>query len=237
MDHNNDSAGCYILQNEKLATRLEPLHFDNDYWRDKPGYRAIDGGRGGTIKIDLDGQAAILRQYHRGGIVQKISTSRYVWLGKSRSRPWREWNLLRDARSAGLPVPEPLAAFICKTGLTYRAAIITAYLADTQTLADYLLHSPLDQKLWYQLGLIIKKMQSLGFRHTDLNANNLLIDQSLQMFIIDFDKGRRMKRLDNWQWSALYRLQRSLLKIDRQKNLHYREDDWQAFMDGYQANA
>lgn len=237
MDHNNDAAGCYILQNENLATKLEPGQFDNDYWRDKPGYGSVDGGRGGSIKIELGGQAAILRQYRRGGLIQKISSDRYIWLGKSRTRPWREWHLLRDARSAGLPVPEPLAAFICKSGLTYRAAIITAYIAHTQTLADYLLHSPLDHKRWYQLGLIIKKMQSLGFRHTDLNANNLLIDQSFQMYIIDFDKGRRMKRLDNWQWSALYRLQRSLLKIDRQKNLHYREDDWQALMDGYQASS
>ena len=237
MDHNNDSAGCYILQSEDLATRLEPLHFNNDYWRDKPGYSALDGGRGGSIKIDLDGQAAILRQYRRGGLIQKISKDRYVWLGKSRTRSWREWNLLREARAAGLPVPVPLAAFMRKTGLIYRAAIITEYIPDTQTLADYLVHSSLDHKLWYELGLLIRKMQSLGFRHTDLNANNLLIDKSFQMYIIDFDKGRRMKQLDDWQWSALYRLQRSLLKIDRKKNLHYREDDWQALMDGYQTSS
>ena len=236
MGDNNESAACYILQSENVSENFERKHFDIDYWRDRPGYRVIDGGRGGSIKVDINGQDAILRQYRRGGIIQKITSDRYIWLGKSRTRPWREWNLLRDARSAGLPVPEPLAAFVCKTGLTYRGAIITAYLQDTQTLADYLVHSPLDQKHWYQLGLTIKKMQALGFRHTDLNANNLLIDQSSKIYVIDFDKGRRMKRLDNWQWSALYRLQRSLLKIDRQKNLHYREDDWQACMDGYQTS-
>lgn len=237
MGHKDDSAGCYILQNEDLEITLEPRHFDSEYWQDKPGFHAVDGGRGGSIRITVDGRDALLRQYRRGGIVQKISTNRYVWLGKSRSRPWREWHLLKGAREAGLPVPQPLAAFISRSRLTYRAAIITAYVPGTQTLAEYLVHSSLDYKRWYQLGLLIKKMQVLGFRHADLNANNLLLDQELQMYIIDFDKGRRMKKLDHWQWSALYRLQRSLLKIDRKKNLHFREDDWQALMDGYQTSS
>ncbi|MCP4430288.1 MAG: 3-deoxy-D-manno-octulosonic acid kinase [Gammaproteobacteria bacterium] len=232
----NESARCYILQKENAIEKLEQQHFDSNFWRDQPGYSVVDGGRGGSIKIDLNGQTVVLRQYRRGGFIQKISSERYIWLGKGRTRPWREWNLLRDARDAGLPVPEPLAAIACKTGLTYRAAIMTTYLEGTQTLADFLVHSQLEQKLWYKLGLTIKKMQALGFRHTDLNANNLLIDQSCGIYIIDFDKGRRMKRLDNWQWSALYRLQRSLVKIDKQNTLHYREDDWQAFMDGYQAS-
>ncbi len=236
MELKNESAKCYILQDENTTEKLEQYHFDATYWQDKPGYRVVKGGRGGSVRIDINGQAAILRQYRRGGLINKISANQYIWLGKHRSRPWREWCLLRDAKEAGLPVAKPLGACIWKTALVYRAAIITAYLENTETLADFLMHSILDQTLWYQLGLLIKKMQTLGFRHTDLNANNLLIDQDSKFFIIDFDKGRRMKRLDNWQWSALYRLQRSLNKIDKRKSLRYREDDWQALMDGYQAN-
>lgn len=232
----NEFAKCYILQRENTIEKLERRHFDASYWQDKPGYRVVEGGRGGSIKIDLNGQAAILRQYRRGGLIHKISTDCYIWLGKKRSRPWREWRLLTDASEAGLPVAKPLGACVWKRGLTYRAAIITAYLENTETLANFLVHSSLDQALWYQLGLVIKQMQTLGFRHPDLNANNLLIDQNSKIYVIDFDKGRRMKQLDNWQWSALYRLQRSLVKIDKQKSLHYREDDWQALMDGYQTS-
>jgi 3-deoxy-D-manno-octulosonic acid kinase len=237
MDLKNESARCYILQDENATEKLEQHHFDVSYWQGKPGYRVVEGGRGGSIKIDLNGQAAILRQYRRGGLIKRISTDRYIWLGKSRSRPWREWCLLRAATESGLPVAKPLGACLWQSGLTYRAAIITAYLENTETLAGFLSHSRLDQSLWYQLGLVIKNMQILGFRHTDLNANNLLIDQDSKIYVIDFDKGRRMKRLDNWQWSALYRLQRSLIKIDKRKSLHYREDDWQALMDGYRASS
>ncbi len=236
MSQQNESARCYILQDENATDKLERQHFEADYWIDKPGFARVDGGRGGSIKIDLNGQPAILRQYKRGGLIRHISTDRYIWLGKSHSRPWVEWQLLKQASDAGLPVAKPLGACVWKSGLLYRAAIMTAFLEDTETLAERLTHSVLDQSIWYQMGSLLKKMQSLGFRHADLNANNLLIDRNSKIYIIDFDKGRLMKRLDNWQWSALYRLQRSLVKIDRQQTLNYRDDDWQVLMDGYQSS-
>ncbi len=237
MDLKNESARCYILQDENAIEKLERQHFDPDHWLDKSGYSVVEGGRGGSIKFDLNGQPVILKQYIRGGLIYNISTDSYIWLGKKRSRPWREWRLLCEASDAGLPVTKPLGACVWKRGLVYRAAIITAFIEGTQTLAHYLEHSRLDQIIWNHLGMIIKKMQQMGFRHPDLNANNLLIDQDFKVYIIDFDKGQRMKRLDNWQWSALYRLQRSLMKIDKQKSLHFHEDDWQALMDGYQTGS
>ena len=236
MGQKNESARCYILQDENATVKLERHHFEVSYWQDKPGFSIVDGGRGGSIKAELNGDPIILRQYLRGGMIASLSRDRYIWLGKSHSRPWREWRLLKDASEAGLPVATPLGACVWRSGLFYRAAIITAYLEATETLADYLSHSALDQFRWHQLGLLIRDLQRKGFRHSDLNANNILIDQASKFFFIDFDKGRKMKTLDNWQWSALYRLQRSLLKIDKQKNLQYREDDWQALMDGYQSS-
>ena len=236
MSQKKESARCYILQDENAIEKLESQHFDIDYWQDKPGFCPIDGGRGGSVKINIGDQPAILRQYKRGGMITHVSEDRYLWLGKYRSRPWREWHLLRQASEAGLPVAKPLGACVWKSGLVYRAAIITAFLEGTETLAQRLAHSMLDGEVWFRLGSVLKKMQSLGFRHADLNANNLLIDQDSKIYIIDFDKGRMMKKLDNWQWAALYRLQRSLVKIDRQQTLHYGDQDWQALMDGYQSS-
>ncbi len=236
MSKQNQLARCYILQDKNATNKLERQHFDTDFWRDKPGFSELDGGRGGSAKIELHGQAAVLRQYRRGGLIRHISTDRYIWFGKLRSRPWREWQMLRQASEAGLPVAKPLGACVWRSGLFYRAALITAFLEGTETLAERLSESILDQGIWFQLGSLLKKMQSLGFYHADLNANNLLIDQDSKRYVIDFDKGRMMKKLDNWQWSTLYRLQRSLVKIDRLKTLNYRDDDWQALMDGYQSS-
>lgn len=235
MGHQNESARCYILQDENAIEKLESKHFDTDYWQGKPGFSLVDGGRGGSVKINIGNQTAILRQYKRGGLITHISKDCYIWLGKTRSRPWREWHLLQQASDAGLPVATPLGACVWRSGLLYRAAIMTAYLEGTETLAERLVHSTLDSEVWFQLGSLLKKMQTLGFRHADLNANNLLIDEESKIYIIDFDKGRMMKKLDNWQWAALYRLQRSLKKIDRQQALQYGDQDWQALMDGYQS--
>jgi 3-deoxy-D-manno-octulosonic acid kinase len=117
----------------------------------------------------------------------------------------------------------------------YRAAIITAWIENTETLAQRLLQRPLQKESWYELGLLLRRFQEHGFRHADLNANNLMINHREQFFIIDFDKAVEMKSLQDWQWVPLRRLQRSLEKIDRQNHLHYRPSDWQALMDGYQS--
>ena len=227
---------CYILQEENAIDKLERQHFDPSYWHDKPGFSYIDGGRGGSVKIDINGQPAILRSYLRGGMVARWVADKYMWLGKNRTRPWREWSILKQALEAGMPVPTPIGVCSLRNGLSYRGAIITAYLENTDTLAARLSRSSLDREAWYQLGLLLKRFQACRFRHADLNANNILINQQGQFFIIDFDKARIMKCLDEWQWKPLFRLQRSLEKLDRQQGLQFRQDDWQALMDGYQSS-
>jgi 3-deoxy-D-manno-octulosonic acid kinase len=90
------------------------------------------------VRIGLDGRDAVLRRYHRGGAVGKLLSDQYLWMGKILSRPWREWKILERARRAGLPVPEPIAACICRSGLWYRAVLVTAYLEDTEMLTQRL---------------------------------------------------------------------------------------------------
>ncbi len=227
---------CYILHDEALIGNLEPHHFVLSYWQGKSEYEPVFGGRGGSIKISINGQTAILRQYLRGGKVSSLSKDRYLWSGIKRTRPWREWDIMRCAIDAGMPVPQPLGICVSRSGLLYRAAIITACLENSETLAEHLMKGVLDQESWYRLGQLLRRFQEHGFRHADLNANNLMIDQQGQFFIIDFDKARKMKNLEDWQWSTLHRLQRSLEKINRVHTLHYRLTDWQTLMDGYQTS-
>ena len=225
----------YILQDDDFTGKLESQHFDPAYWGEQSSTSAVFGGRGGSIKININGQRAILRRYLRGGMAARLSTDRYLWPGKTRTRPWREWAILKLAIKAGMPVPRPLGACVWRSGLLYRAAIITAWIENSETLAQRLLHRPLQKESWYVLGLLLRQFQEHGFRHADLNANNLMINHREKFFIIDFDKAVEMKSLQNWQWIPLRRLQRSLEKIDRQNQLHYRPSDWQALIDGYQS--
>ena len=227
---------CRIRQQSDIDWEFREAHFDPDFWRDEAGFEATVGGRGASCKIEVAGRPAVLRQYRRGGAVQRLFRDRYFWLGLSRSRPWREWDVLQRARELDLPVPEPLAACVCREGLWYRAALITAFLDGTETMTERLRRQKLDADCWYRLGLLIKRMQAHGIRHVDLTPDNLLMDASDAFYIVDFDMARIMKQLDDWQWQPLYRFQRGIEKRDRLYSLHYDGDDWQAFMDGYQSS-
>ncbi len=227
---------CHILQDPARTPQLEAHHFSLDYWQDRAGTRTLASGRGsGSLGIDLDGQRAVLRRYNRGGAVGKLLTDQYLWLGRGFSRPWREWQILERARRARLPVPEVIGACVCRTGLWYRAALITAFIDDTETLTLRLRRTRLRRDSWRELGRLIKRMQAEGIRHADLTTDNILIDSQNRFYIIDFDRARIMNRLDDWQWLTLYRFKRSIAKRNRASALNFSEDDWQAFMDSYES--
>jgi len=229
------SSNCYILQRRDDARQLLQEQFEASYWQQRPGYEVISSGRGGSFRIELDGRAAILRRYHRGGVIGKLLSDQYLWMGKTLSRPWREWKILQRAHRAGLPVPEPIAASICRSGLWYRAALITAYLQDTETLTQRLERTELKPGGWHRIGLLVKRMHTAGIRHADLTSDNLLVDSQDRFYLIDFDMARVMNHIDDWQWRPLYRFQRSMEKRDRNRKLQFDEDDWQELMDGYQS--
>jgi 3-deoxy-D-manno-octulosonic acid kinase len=156
-------------------------------------------------------------------------------MGKALTRPWREWNILQRAHKAGLPVPEPIAACACRSGLWYRAALIMVYLEDTEMLTQRLERENLASAAWHDLGLLVKRMHTEGIRHADLTSDNVLIDSQNRFYLVDFDQARIMNHIDDWQWRPLYRFQRSINKRNQRQTLHYSEDDWQALMDGYQS--
>ena len=232
----SDFPGGRVRQQENLQWTFRAEHFNPEFWREQPGFAATAGGRGGSCLIEIDGRKAVLRRYRRGGFVGNLCSDQYLWLGQARSRPWREWDILEQARAAGLPAPEPLAACTNRSLLWYRAALVTAFIDDTEMMTQKLRRQPLARKSWYELGTLIKRMHSAGIRHADLTSDNILIDSRDRFYLVDFDKASNMPRLDDWQWQPLYRFQRALDKRHRQQALDYGPEDWQAFMDGYQSS-
>jgi 3-deoxy-D-manno-octulosonic acid kinase len=229
------TSNCYIRQRQDIEFQFLDKHFDASYWQHDASFQMTIGGRGGSSLIEVAGTRAVLRRYHRGGLVGRLISDQYLWLGKTLSRPWREWNILQRARGAGLPVPEPVAACACRTGPWYRAALITVYLEDTEMLTQRLEREKLSADTWYRLGLLFKRMHSEGIRHADLTSDNVLIDSLDRLYLVDFDQARIMNRIDDWQWKPLYRFQRSMNKRHRNRALSYGDDDWQTLMDGYQS--
>lgn len=199
------------------ATRIDPatvqkLAAGDPAWTGQPLADAT--GRQGVHLIDHPGGPLISRRNHRGGLVGRLIKKRYVWLGAERTRVFREARLIDHLRTAGLPVPPVIAAFYRREGLTYRGTLVTAYLPETKALAHHLATGELRPELWRAVGDCLTRFYHHGVFHADLNAHNILIDATDNVWVIDFDRGR-LRRPGPWIQRNLARLERSIFKITR----------------------
>ena len=228
-----------IQQTNATEYRFESKDFDSSYWQTQADTKILDGGRGGSFLIYLQEQPFVLHQYLRGGMLARVLYDQYVWTGTSQTRPFLEMQVVNHALDNGLPVPQMVAYQVKKSGLFYRAVSISRYIENRGSLAARITGEPLPLEQWFQLGVLIKKMHACSIDHADLNANNILVSDVSNFYLIDFDKATIKINGDDWKRSNLNRLKRSLLKIQsllqqQGKNFYFSELDWSSFKEGYQ---
>jgi len=187
------------------------------------------GGRGSATLVRGDFGEGVLRHYRRGGLVGRFVADRYLYLGEPQVRSLREFQLLVELQRRGLPAPRPLLAGWRRSGLFYRADLLTRRIPDSDTLAERLPRG-LDDALWRRVGETIARFHSQGVFHADLNAHNLLIDADERVWLIDFDRGALRVPSQDWQRANLRRLRRSLDKLGG-----VAEVSWATLLDGYGA--
>lgn len=191
-------------------------------------------GRAPVYVARIGTQDVVLRHYRRGGALARFGKDRYLWTGLKRSRPFREWWLLRRLRDRGLPVPAPAAARVLRSGPLYRADLMTVRLPNMRSMADRLRAAPLPAAEWRLLGTTLRRFHLAGAFHADLNAMNILLSDQAGPFVIDWDRGRLRQPQPAWQRSNLLRLHRSLEKLRAQHEVfHMDEAGWRALLDGY----
>ena len=228
----------YIQELVDIDYSLKTKHFSPSYWAHDPSAQKLSGGRGASYKIELDGKMYVLRRYLRGGMMSALLTDRYLWMGKSLSRPYMEHKVTQHALKNNLPVAAVAAYWLEQTGFFYRAAIITDYLENEGTLASLLYLQAMPRLDWIKLGQLIRKFHLARIWHADLNANNILVMPNENFYLIDFDKAKIKTDPGSWQDSNLNRLLRSLKKIQRirqelNQDFHFSMDDWQHLLSGY----
>lgn len=216
------------------AVRVEASFFDPEFWRRRSALVGQASGRGTTYFVRDGSQVYALRHYRRGGMLANWVSERYLWSGCARTRPWREWHLLKWMFDAGLPVPRPVAAHVVRYFGSYAANLVTLLLPNCRSLADALAEADLSSGVWERVGATVRRFHDVGIDHADLNAHNILLNDQRAVYLIDFDKGRRRAVLSHWKKANLSRLHRSLMKLAGQ-GLHptFSEADWQAFFEGY----
>ncbi len=228
-----------IKQIDNRLPQLTGRDFDLAYWRNQQDSMALAGGRGASQKIQLAGESYVLRHYLRGGLVARVLTDQYVWTGLRNSRPWRENAIVEQALQSGLPVAAVAAYCIQRSGLFYRAAIISRYIDNRGSLAQCLGRAALDSSNWRDLGKLIRRLHQAGIYHDDLNANNILVTANNDFYLIDFDKAKRIPAGSAKGEQNLRRLLRSLQKIagqqqQQQREFHFSSSHWQSMLDAYE---
>jgi len=207
--------------------------FDPQWWQSRGAAARAAGGRGATLFVTDASRSWVLRHYRRGGLVARVFDDRYLWTGEARTRPFREWQLLRDMYASGLPVPAPVAARYQRSGAFYRGDLITERIADTQPLPVLLDAGPLRPQTWGAIGSCVRAFHDQGIWHADLNAHNVLVDGAGRVFLVDFDRGRR-RAPGRWREGNLARLRHSLDKIARALPPgRFGEKEWRQLVSAY----
>ena len=207
---------CHILYDATSVGQVTNAWFAPEYWQAQQAIIGQAQGRGTTWFVRHFAQEWVLRRFRRGGMVAALLGDRYLWTGLAHTRAWREWHLLAQLHTAGLPVPAPIAAQVCRQGIFYRASIVTRRIPDSQPLSQRLQQSALPPEIWQAIGRCIRQLHQAGADHADLNAHNILLDSNDAVYVIDFDRGTLRSQAGSWQQKNLSRLRRSLVKLSAQ---------------------
>jgi 3-deoxy-D-manno-octulosonic acid kinase len=216
----------------------DPAWFDPAWWGERA--EAVgSGGRGGAWFVEgtpLEGGfgPAVLRHYLRGGFAARFSRNRHLWRGVGRIRSFDEFRLLRELLRRRLPVPRPIAAIYWREGLFYRAGILLERLQGVTSLADRAAAAG-NAAPWKEAGQMIARIHRAGLDHADLNAHNLLFEDSGRGWVIDLDRSQLLIPATQWREANLARLQRSLLKLRGARSVAEVEQDYATLRNAYDA--
>lgn len=224
-----------ILYDRQVIREMTEARFSPSAWlHAEPVTGSLrSAGRGNTMFVGNVPRQFVLRHYLRGGLVGNVVRDAYVWTGQDNTRPFAEWRMLAKMADSGLRVPRPAAARYRKSGIFYRADIITVRVPGVVSLSEYIAARPLAEEFWQTLGAAVRGFHENGVFHADMNAYNLQIDTSGHLWMLDFDRGKLLPP-GPWQQKTLSRLHRSLQKIvSLDPRLHFRQANWEQLLNGY----
>lgn len=225
--------GTVIRFDASVLPTMEPRLFEEQWLRSNQNWQGSTQGRSQAHFFHHADRDMVLRHFHRGGLIGRVNRDLYLRIGAANSRALREFDLLSEMHSEGLPVPLPVAAQYVPFGPFYRADIITQRIPNARPLQEVLGDRTLSSQLWGAIGANVRNLHDYGIFHSDLNCRNILIDTSDQIWFIDFDKCEK-REPGAWMQANLDRLLRSLVKTaTRASIVHWSEADWDDFLAGY----
>jgi len=111
--------------------------------------------------------------------------------------------------------------------------LITAEIKNAKTLSELIAADQIDKNVWEAIGKCLSLFEEKRIYHPDLNTNNILIDESLEVFLIDFDAASRLHEKIGSSNKTLNRFHRSLKKTYLQNKKEFSESDWKIILSRY----
>lgn len=205
-----------ILFDPDLSSDFRDEFFSLGHWQARDALSVASGGRGTVFFVHVGSRDWALRHYRRGGVAGRLFDDHYLWQGADRTRSFLEWRLLQRLHAAELPVPRPVAARYRRNGPAYSADLITLRIAGAEPLSRRIANGTAPADIWARVGTCVRRFHDVGVYHADLTAHNLLVDDTGEVFLLDFDRGRLRGEGSGWRQANLARLDRSLRKIGRE---------------------
>ncbi|WP_420934478.1 3-deoxy-D-manno-octulosonic acid kinase [Alteromonas sp. A081] len=233
----DSGAGHHFLYDSAIIDEPSIDTFTQEHWEVQHKIIGRAKGRGTTLFIEHEQHSWVLRHFQRGGLIGKLLSDQYLFLGVESSRPFKEFRLLAEMRREGLNVPVPVTARIHRRGMVYRGDLITEEIRGSQDLHKVLCCEPLKPEQWQAVGHALAAMHNHQVYHHDANIRNIMIDDKQTIWLIDFDRCRKREG-QHWKAGNLDRLLRSLLKEKEQNAIfHWSMDEWQHCLNGYSSIA
>ena len=235
----------YILYDASIIADPSLQLFDHDYHTNQSAQQKNSSpaaeltseagiGRARVVYLSHEDKTWVLKHYYRGGAVASVLKDQYLGFDIEKSRAFREWRLLKKMRQLGLPVPDAVAAHVDAKMFYYRADLITVKIEDSKTLADVLEKNTITDQLWERVGACIKLFHQHDIYHADLNARNILLTKSGDVYLIDFDNSYFRVSSTAWKMQNLVRLKRSLLKFKKNvAGFNFDEKNWDVLLQAY----
>ena len=231
-----DADGVVGITSAERSAAYEPVWFDRPSWESHGARRHTSTGRAPVLICEHGAETWVLRHYSRGGLVARFIEDHYFWRGLRHTRAYREFEILRRMCEWQLPVPEPVAALVSRSGFVYQADIITLYIPQTRALSALLRGETVADSLWHQVGRMLGEFHAFGIDHPDITAHNILIDSELRSFLVDFDNAVIRPR-GSWEQRGIARFERSLRKVAMETGMEFSPDQWLTVMAGYESGA
>lgn len=231
--HQAFAQGAMLYDGSRLD-QMQPEQFEPGYWQDQANTPELaTGGRGTVVFVGGNNGRWALRHYQRGGLPGRFLSDQFLFLGENATRSFREFRLLVTLHDMGLPVPRPVAARYTRSGVIYRADLLTARIPEALPLSAILDSDRPSDDIWDRAGRLVRRFHDAGVCHADLNAHNILVDSSGELFLLDFDRGT-IRRDGQWKQANLRRLKRSLDKISsKSAGINVSDADWSRLLNAY----